>query len=48
MTVGVEFGRCLLDAVKVVKNSWKRAYEVVNPNRKCDYVKSKLNKAELD
>jgi hypothetical protein len=37
----------LLDAFKVIKNSWKKAFEVVNPNRKCDYVKSKMSKAEL-
>lgn len=48
LTVGVELGACLLDAFKVIKNSWKKAFEVVNPNRKCDYVKSRLSKKELE
>lgn len=48
LTVGVEMNICILDAFKVVKNSWKKAFEVINPNRQCDYVKSRLSKVQLE
>ncbi len=43
--VGVDLTFCLLDAFKIIKNSWKKAFEVINPNRRCDFVKSRMNQA---
>ena len=45
--VGVDQTVTAPDAFRVIKNSWKKAIEVVNFSRRCDYVKNRLSEKDL-
>ena len=46
-TVGIDLTVCVPDAFRVIKNSLKKAFEVVNSGKRCDYVKNRLSEKDL-